>query len=107
MSHHRNAARAVRSLVVVAALWGAGPTSAQTRECEFPDPEWCGIGEPVDPRDFDFDPAGLRAAAAYADQIGSECLVVVRDGHVVHEWYKDSNLQRARNQRHDTWSVAK
>jgi len=107
VSHHRNAARAVRSLVVVAALWGAGPTSAQTRECEFPDPEWCGIDEPVDPLDFDFDPAGLQAAAAYADQIGSECLVVVRDGHVVHEWYKDSNLQRARNQRHDTWSVAK
>lgn len=69
-------------------------------EVRFPDPDWP-IG---DPADHGFDMAGLDAAAAYSEQVGGLCLVVIRDGELVYERY--FNGADAATQ-HRTWSIAK
>lgn len=49
----------------------------------FPAEQW----ERIDPRDGGFDPAALDALAAKAEEAGSACLVVTRDGRLVVDRY--------------------
>ncbi len=73
----------------------AAPAPAQ-----FPVPDW----PTGDPGDFGLDPATLDEAGVYAESIGSECLLVIRDGHLVYEGYFNGggpdNFQKS-------WSIAK
>ncbi len=49
----------------------------------WPIPSWTEAA----PEDHGLDPAGLQEAADYAEAHGSHCMVVVRHGAVVGEWY--------------------
>ena len=53
------------------------------RKIVYPDPEWTVEA----PELHDLDPDILQAAALYAEQRESNCLVVTRDGVIVGEWY--------------------
>lgn len=71
---------------------GTSPTTSSTSTTAPPDPslepawpvpDW----EVVDPADAGVDPAALEAIAARAEEAGSDCLVLTRDGRIVGEWY--------------------
>ena len=71
---------------------GTSPTTTSTSTTAPPDPslepawpvpDW----EVVDPADAGVDPAALEAIAARAEEAGSDCLVLTRDGRIVGEWY--------------------
>jgi CubicO group peptidase (beta-lactamase class C family) len=66
----------------------------------FPVPEW----PSALPEDHGFDPAGLAEAADYASLHDSNCLVVVRHGAVVGEWYWQDTTPTTLVK---NWSVAK
>jgi CubicO group peptidase (beta-lactamase class C family) len=61
----------------------AGGEAATADDVTFPGAEW----ERGDAAELGFDPAVLDALAAEAEQAGSNCLLVVRDGRVAAEWY--------------------
>jgi CubicO group peptidase (beta-lactamase class C family) len=66
----------------------------------FPDPEW----PTATPAEVGLDEAALDEAAAYADSIGSSCLVVVRDGQLVYErYFGDTTADSVQK----SWSIAK
>ncbi len=58
-------------------------TEAPAEEVVFPGAEW----ERADATEMGFDQAALDAIAAQAEQAGSNCLVVTRQGRIVGEWY--------------------
>ena len=57
---------------------------------QFPGDSW----PTGDPGDFGLDVAELDRAASHAESIGSQCLLVVRDGVLVREGVKISSLRR-------------
>src|SRR5262245_22013346 len=66
----------------------------------YPDPDW----QTVDPADHGLDPAGLAAAAAAASGFESRCLLVIRHGVLVGEYYFDGATATTTP---DSWSIAK
>lgn len=80
----------VATLALAAACSGGDDTpgdeadSAESADAVvFPGDEWS-RGEA---EELGFDPAALEAVAARAEEAGSNCLVVVRDGEIAGEWY--------------------
>lgn len=69
-------------------------------DVSYPEPTWpTGL-----PEDHGMDPAGLARAAEYASLNASNCLVVVRHGTVVGEWYWQGTTPTTKVK---NWSVAK
>ncbi|MCX7620273.1 MAG: beta-lactamase family protein [Acidimicrobiales bacterium] len=68
-----------------AALPG-GPSDAdgaKLAERVFPDPDW----QVADPLSLGFDPAVLESVRQKAEDAGSNCLLVTRNGRIAAEWY--------------------
>ncbi|WP_248964533.1 serine hydrolase domain-containing protein [Sphaerisporangium perillae] len=62
---------------------GEAPTAANPSLVTYPGTEW----RRADPREAGFDPAKLDKIAAEAQKNGSNCLVVIRHGKLVADWY--------------------
>lgn len=62
---------------------GAAGTAAPAGDTVFPGDGW----QRADPAEMGFDPARLDELATLAQQAGSNCLVVARQGRLVGEWY--------------------
>ncbi|MEL7206948.1 MAG: serine hydrolase domain-containing protein, partial [Actinomycetota bacterium] len=65
-----------------AASDGAGTGAEPAASIDFPDPEWT----TVTPAEAGFDADALDEAVAAAEESGSHCLAVTRDGRLVGEW---------------------
>ena len=75
------------------------PTACEA-DAPYPSPEW-----PVGaPEDHGFDAAALESAAAHAQLVQSQCLLVVRHGAIVFERYWMDTDEATKNK---SWSVAK
>ncbi len=62
---------------------GTAPGPVGTAPPMFPGDDWA----TADPAASGFDPARLEAVAATAERAGSNCMLVVRHGRIVGEWY--------------------
>jgi len=93
---HRSLSRIVAAAVVVALMapacsggsgssssGAASSTSTTGEPAVYPTASWT----TGDPAEAGFDPARLEAIAAEAEQNQSNCLVVIRHGRLVAEWY--------------------
>ena len=81
----------------VGALGGSVGVAGTDR---YPSPDW----ELGDPADHGLDPDKLEAAATLAGENDTHCLVVVRNGVLVGEWYWGTSTPTTP---HKTWSIAK
>lgn len=72
--------------LLLTGLLGCGDrdkTDGNDREIVYPDPEW----KVETPELHHLTPDLLQAAASYAQEKASDCLVITRDGVIVGEWY--------------------
>ena len=90
-----------RTRLARATAGAVDPTDAAPPESlSWPMPEWA----ESDPSAVGLDVRALDEAAAYAESIGSYCLLVVRDGQLVYERYWNGV---DRNTPNNSWSIAK
>jgi len=73
---------------------------ASASDVAFPIPDW----PTVEPELAGFDFAELEDAAAYAESVGSLCLLVIRDGALVYERYWNGTTATSVQK---SWSIAK
>src|SRR5262245_13821938 len=66
-----------------AAGTASSTTAAPAEDAVYPGAEW----DHADAAEMGFDQAKLDAIAARAEQSGSNCLLVSRQGKIVGEWY--------------------
>jgi CubicO group peptidase (beta-lactamase class C family) len=66
---------------------GGGGEGGGSCQAGYPDPNWT-VGEP---EDCGFDAAGLEQAADVAAGLETQCMLVIRHGVIVGEWYFGSN----------------
>jgi CubicO group peptidase (beta-lactamase class C family) len=87
------------------AVVGAGGSSAGNggggqSDAPYPVPDW----PSGDPAEHGIDAAALEAASLVAEEHGSHCLLVIRDGVLVGEWYWQGHDQTTPQK---SWSIAK
>ena len=76
------------------------PDSANATGAVFPGERW----STVDATDAGFDQAALDELAAEAESASSTCLVIVKDGELINEWYWQDAAPETKRQ---AWSVTK
>lgn len=77
-----------------------GDETAAAPDVVFPGEEWA----TADPEELGFDPVKLEEIAGEAEEAGSNCVVVTRDGQIVGEWYWGATEPTTQS---EAWSVTK